>query len=82
MFAWSTGNAYGQITSDFISEEMASQEPLSYRLFTRAEVAKHNDSKEPWIIIHDSVYDVTKFLNEVIFLTTKYAFILFGKFQI
>ncbi|XP_043275079.1 cytochrome b5 isoform X2 [Venturia canescens] len=36
--------------------------PTKY--FTRAEVAKHNDSKECWLIIHNSVYNVTAFLNE------------------
>ncbi|KAJ8680628.1 hypothetical protein QAD02_016415 [Eretmocerus hayati] len=34
------------------------------KLFTREEVSKHNDSKETWLIIHNGVYDVTKFLNE------------------
>ncbi|XP_012287173.1 cytochrome b5 isoform X2 [Orussus abietinus] len=32
--------------------------------YTRLEVAKHKDTKETWIIIHNKVYDVTKFLNE------------------
>ncbi|XP_015113698.1 cytochrome b5 isoform X2 [Diachasma alloeum] len=34
------------------------------KLFTRAEVSKHKDNKDTWIIIHNSVYDVTKFLAE------------------
>lgn len=29
-----------------------------------AEVAKHNDNKKTWIVIHNGVYDVTEFLNE------------------
>lgn len=34
------------------------------KLFTRAEVAKHAQSSEVWIIVHDKVYNVTSFLNE------------------
>lgn len=37
----------------------------SVKLFTRAEVAKHADSMDTWIIIHNKVYNVTPFLNEV-----------------
>lgn len=33
--------------------------------FTLAEVAEHNTNKSTWIIIHNNVYDVTEFLNEV-----------------
>jgi cytochrome b involved in lipid metabolism len=29
------------------------------------EVENHTDKKSCWIIIHDKVYDVTKFLEEV-----------------
>lgn len=47
---------------------MASSEPAtdsgSKKLFTRAEVAKHYDSKDTWIIIHNKVYNVTAFLSE------------------
>ncbi|XP_051164248.1 cytochrome b5 [Leptopilina boulardi] len=34
------------------------------KLFSREEVAKYNDSKETWLIIHNNVYNVTAFLNE------------------
>ena len=41
----------------------------SLKRFTLEEVAKHKDpkgeSKEVWIVLHDLVYDVTKFLDEV-----------------
>jgi len=29
-----------------------------------AEVKEHNNGKSTWLIIHDKVYDVTKFLDE------------------
>ncbi|KAJ2189729.1 Cytochrome b5 isoform E [Coemansia sp. RSA 532] len=32
--------------------------------FTAAEIAKHNTREDVWILIHDKVYDVTKFLDE------------------
>ncbi|KAI8144039.1 acyl-CoA dehydrogenase/oxidase [Fennellomyces sp. T-0311] len=32
--------------------------------FTVEEVAKHNQADDCWVIIHDKVYDVTKFLND------------------
>ncbi|XP_059620412.1 cytochrome b5 [Phlebotomus argentipes] len=34
------------------------------KLYTLAEVAKHNSNKTTWIVIHNSIYDVTEFLNE------------------
>lgn len=41
---------------------MASNEEI--RTLTLEEVAKHNERKSVWLLIHDSVYDVTKFLEE------------------
>ncbi|KAG8034634.1 hypothetical protein G9C98_007710 [Cotesia typhae] len=38
--------------------------PSTTKFYSRAEVATHNDSKSTWFIIHNSIYDVTKFLNE------------------
>lgn len=35
------------------------------KLFSRKEVEQRKNSKETWIIIHNNVYDVTEFLNEV-----------------
>lgn len=35
------------------------------KLFTLAEVAKHNSNKSARFVIHNKVYDVTAFLNEV-----------------
>ncbi|CAH8651903.1 unnamed protein product [Heterobilharzia americana] len=34
------------------------------KIFTLAEVRKHNKSDDLWIIIHDKVYDLTKFVSE------------------
>ena len=43
-----------------------SSEPKIYKL---SEVAEHNkskgDSKSIWVVIHDKVYDITKFMDEV-----------------
>ena len=33
--------------------------------FTKKEVETHKDKKSTWIVIHDNVYDVTEFLEEV-----------------
>lgn len=41
----------------------------SVKKFTFAEVKEHNKPTDLWVVIHDKVYDVTKFLHEVI--TTK-----------
>jgi cytochrome b involved in lipid metabolism len=34
------------------------------KLYSLAEVAKHNTNKTTWIAIHNNIYDVTEFLNE------------------
>ncbi|KAK7114096.1 hypothetical protein V1264_000216 [Littorina saxatilis] len=39
---------------------MASQK----KVFRAEEVKSHKDSKSTWLIIHNQVYDVTKFLDE------------------
>ena len=42
------------------------------KVFKLSEVAEHNKSKGEdktiWIVIHDKVYDITKFLDEVLTL--------------
>jgi cytochrome b involved in lipid metabolism len=35
------------------------------KLYRRDEVEKNNSNQSAWIIIHNSVYSVTEFLNEV-----------------
>lgn len=37
----------------------------SAKVFTLAEIAEHKSTDSCWIVIHDKVYDVTKFLDEV-----------------
>lgn len=34
------------------------------KLFSMKEIKEHNDNKSTWVVIHNSVYDVTAFLNE------------------
>ncbi|RDD40073.1 Cytochrome b5 [Trichoplax sp. H2] len=41
---------------------MSSEE--STKTFTREEVAKHNNGQALWLIIHNKVYDVSKFMEE------------------
>lgn len=33
--------------------------------YSLAEVAKRNTNEEAWIVIHNNIYNVTEFLNEV-----------------
>ncbi|XP_044730569.1 cytochrome b5 [Chrysoperla carnea] len=37
---------------------------MATKEYTMAEVKQHIDSKSSWFVIHNSVYDVTAFLNE------------------
>lgn len=39
---------------------------MADKQYTYEEVKKHLDNQSSWIVIHNSVYDVTAFLNEVI----------------
>jgi cytochrome b involved in lipid metabolism len=41
---------------------MAQSEEITQ--YSLEEVAKHNEKKSVWLLIHDNVYDVTKFLEE------------------
>lgn len=44
------------------------------KTFTLTEVAEHNEKKSVWIIIHDCVYDVTPFLDEVCYFFSNIGF--------
>lgn len=35
------------------------------KYYTLAEVAKHKTNNDVWMVIHNNVYNVTDFLNEV-----------------
>lgn len=35
------------------------------KIYTLEEIKSHNDGRSCWLVIHDKVYDVTKFLEEV-----------------
>ena len=35
------------------------------KIYSLEEIKKHNDGRTCWIVLHDKVYDVTKFLEEV-----------------
>lgn len=37
----------------------------STKVYTLAEIAEHKTTDSCWIVVHDKVYDVTKFLDEV-----------------
>ena len=46
-----------------MAEEETEQKELPK--YTWEEVAKHRTAESLWVIIHDKVYDITKFMEEV-----------------
>lgn len=53
------------------------------KTYTLAEVKQHNTKTDLWVIIHDKVYDVTRFLSEVSFIGfSMRIFFLLNKIQI
>lgn len=50
---------------DMKGENTRTQEDSGVKYYTRAEVQAHNMSKDTWLIIHDKVYDITGFMEEV-----------------
>jgi len=43
---------------------MAESDSEQLNTYTLEEVAQHNEKKSVWVLIHDNIYDVTKFLEE------------------
>lgn len=37
----------------------------SVKKYSLADIASHNTNQKAWIVIHNNIYDVTEFLNEV-----------------
>lgn len=46
--------------------------------YTLAQVRENADTKKPWIVINDSVYDVTEFLNDVRSSRFRYSWFTFN----
>lgn len=44
------------------------------KTYSLEEVNQHNEKKSVWIIIHDAVYDVTPFLDEVPIYCSSFSF--------
>lgn len=44
---------------------MTESSETSAKTYSLAEIAKHNSNASSWLIIHNNIYDVTAFLNEV-----------------
>lgn len=44
---------------------MTESSETSVKTYSLADIAKHNSNTSSWIIIHNNIYDVTAFLNEV-----------------
>ena len=38
---------------------------MATKTITKEELQQHKDGKSCWIAVHDKVYDITKFLEEV-----------------
>ncbi|KAM7126968.1 cytochrome b5 isoform 4-T4 [Molossus nigricans] len=49
---------------------MAEPSDKAVKYYTLEEIQKHNHSKSTWLILHHKVYDVTKFLEEVVLENT------------
>lgn len=45
------------------------------KVYTLEEVSKHKTGRDCWVVIHNKVYDVTKFLDEV--TSHKYPYVIY-----
>lgn len=50
---------------EMVGSSETGKESWRGRYYRLEEVQKHNNSQSTWIIIHNRIYDVTKFLDEV-----------------
>ena len=50
------------------------------KVYRFEEVKKHRDAKSAWLVIHNKVYDVTKFLEEVSFSSADIKFLHFSSY--
>lgn len=60
-----------------MASENSTADTVSTKLYTRAEVLKHNESNDLWLIIHNKVYDVTSFLDKVFNHVFIYIYIIY-----
>lgn len=60
-----TDSSVKRDNQDMKGENTRTQEDSGVKYYTRAEVQAHNMSKDTWLIIHDKVYDITGFMEEV-----------------
>lgn len=52
-----TNNANGEENGDAVASDV--------KYYTLEQIRLHNMSNDTWLIIHDKVYDITSFLEEV-----------------
>lgn len=52
---------------------MTESSESSAKQYSLTEITKHNSNNSSWIVIHNNIYDVTAFLNEV--RINKFSFI-------
>ena len=55
----------GEVTKDCNTEHVPDTLDNSVKYYTLEEITAHNTSKDTWLIIHDKVYDISSFLEEV-----------------
>ena len=48
-----------------VKEEEEQQSTRELRMFSWEDVKRHNTAESAWVVVHDKVYDVTQFLDEV-----------------
>ena len=49
----------------WVKEEEKQQNTRELRMFSWEEVKRHNTAESAWVVVHDKVYDVTQYLDEV-----------------